>query len=78
MAAEMEIDYLEHMFKEIVKYVSEDVNWIEACAIYAEKHNIDYETLGAVIKRNPKILSEVTTAARNSKVVNLDYATLPI
>lgn len=74
----MENEYLERMFNEIMKYVSEEVNWIEACAIYAEKHDIDYETLGAVVKNNPKILAEVTTAARETRQVSFEYAILPI
>lgn len=74
----MENEFTEKMLNEIIKYVCAEVNWIEACTIYAEKHEIDYETLGEVIRGCPKLLAEVTTTARDSRVVNIDYATLPI
>lgn len=47
------------MVDEIKSYVCSDVNFIEAAALYMEKHHIDAETFANIIKSNPVLWSNI-------------------
>lgn len=69
-------EFIEQMMTEIQRYVCKEVNWIEACAFYMEKYDIDAETFGAIVLSNPKLLAEISSDAKTLGSVKLDYATL--
>lgn len=69
---------LDSIIRELTTYVSEDVNWVEACTIYIERHNIDPETFAVVIKNSPFLMSKVIDSAKKSRTAKFDYAILPI
>ena len=71
-------EYLMSVITEVSKYVSNDVNWIEACGIYMAKHEVDAETFAEIVKSSPKLFAEINQTAMRTKVVNFDYAVLPV
>lgn len=68
---------IQRIVNELSVMVCDDVNWLEACSIYMEKHNIDAETLADIIKHSPILLGRVTDAARSMRSVKFDHAALP-
>jgi hypothetical protein len=49
----------ENIFKEITRYISEDVTYIEALVIFAEKHDIEVELIGEIVRRSQVLKSKV-------------------
>ncbi|PHS22104.1 MAG: hypothetical protein COA84_13060 [Robiginitomaculum sp.] len=49
----------EAIIDEISHYVNSDVTYIDALVIYAEKHDIEIEVLGEIVKRSVVLKSKV-------------------
>lgn len=71
-------EYIMSVITEVTKYVSNEVNWIEACGIYMTKHSVDAETFAEIVKNSPKLFAEINQTAMRTKNVTFDYAVLPV
>lgn len=71
-------EYIMSVIEEVSRYVSTDVNWIEACGIYMTKHEVDAETFAEIVKGSPKLFAEINQTAMKTKTVKFDYAVLPV
>ena len=60
----------EEIHREIMKYVNADVSYIDALVIYAEKHDLEIEVLGEIIKKSPIIKSKVRDDAERLNLVD--------
>lgn len=49
----------EHIIDEISTYVNSEVSYIDALIIYAERHEIEVEVLGEIVKRSTLLTSKV-------------------
>ena len=43
----------EQILKEIAKWVNEDVSFLDALAHYADKHDLEVELIGEIVRRSP-------------------------
>lgn len=61
---------VEKIMKEIANYINEDVSVIEALTYYANKHNIEIELLGSLIKKTPSFRAFVRQDAEKNLLVH--------
>lgn len=62
----------EKIMKEIAGYVSKDVSAIEALTYYADKHDIEVELLGDLVRRSPTLKAFVRKDAERLLLVEVD------
>jgi len=67
----------EEIHKEISKYVNKDVSYIDALVYFSQKHDIEIELLGEIIRRSPIIKSKVRDDAERLNLVE-ETQKLPI
>ena len=67
----------QHILKEIEQYVNSDVTVIDALVFYAEKHDIEVELLGEIVKRSPVLRARVQQDAEHLNLME-KTARLPI
>lgn len=67
----------EMILKEVVKYVNKEVTYIDALVHFAEKHGVEVEVIGEIIKRAPVLKSKVYEDAEKLNLVERT-AKLPI
>ena len=59
----------EEIHREISKYVNKDVSYIDALVYYAEKHDLEIEVLGEIVRKAPIIKSKVRDDAEKLNLV---------
>jgi hypothetical protein len=65
--------------KEIEKMVKEkNIEYFEAVLLYCEKHDLEVETIAAVVKQNSALKSKIQIEAENLKMLKKSSARLPI
>lgn len=62
----------EQIMKEIRRYITSDVTVIDALAFYAEKHDMEIELLGDLIRRSPTLKAFVREDAERLRLVEED------
>lgn len=62
----------EKIMKEIMSYVNKDVSVIDALTFYADKHDIEVELLGDLIRRSPTLKAFVRADAERLLLVETD------
>lgn len=72
----MDEKHIAEMMTEIDSFISPEVNYLEACAIYMDKHDIDAETFSAVITTQPKLWSHIYEVAIKTKNIKQTKAML--
>lgn len=60
---------VEEIHKEVSKYVNDDVSYIDALVYYAQKHDIEVELLGEMIRRSSILKSKVRDDAEKLNMV---------
>ena len=69
---------LQDLIEEIIRFESEEVNFIEAVAEYVERHDIDEEIMAQLIKESPILWSKFNEAAIKRNIIKAEHATLPL
>ena len=67
----------EKIHKEIIKYINNDVSYIDALVYYAQKYDIEIEVLGEMVKKSPVLKSKVRDDAESLNLVE-ETLKLPI
>jgi len=62
---------IEQIHKEVSKYVCADVSYIDALVYYAQKHDMEIELLGEMIRRSAILKSKVRDDAEKLKMVEV-------
>jgi hypothetical protein len=60
----------EELFRAIAEHVNEEVSFIESAVMYCEKHNIELEVLGSIIRRSHIMKAKFTEDAMRLKLLN--------
>lgn len=68
---------VEEIHKEVSRYVNDEVSYIDALVYYAQKHDIEVELLGEIIRRSSILKSKVRDDAEKLKLVEPSHK-LPI
>lgn len=68
----------EYILKEVEKYTNKDVSMIDALVYFSEKHNIEIELIGDIIRRSVVLKSKVRDDAEKLNFVREKTAKLPI
>lgn len=68
----------ETILKEVEKYVNDDVSLIDALLYYSEKHNIEIELIGEIVRRSVLLKSKVRDHAEKLNLLEEKTAKLPI
>lgn len=72
----MEFD-AEKILKEISGYVNNEVSYIDALVHYAQKHDVEVELIGEIVKQSPVLKSKVRSDAEKYNLME-KTAQLPI
>lgn len=72
----MEFD-AEKILKEISGYVNNEVSYIDALVHYAQKHDVEVELIGEIVKQSPVLKSKVRNDAEKYNLME-KTARLPI
>ena len=72
----MEFD-AEKILKEISGYVNNEVSYIDALVHYAQKHDVEVELIGEIVKLSPVLKSKVRNDAEKYNLME-KTARLPI
>jgi hypothetical protein len=67
----------ENIMKEISRYINEDVTYIEALVVFAEKHDIEVELIGEIVRRSQVLKSRVRDDAEKYNLME-KTAQLPV
>lgn len=67
----------EKILIEISKYVNKDVSFIDALVHYAEKHDLEIELIGEIVRRSPILKAKVRDDAEKLKLVEKSHK-LPV
>ena len=67
----------ENIMKEISRYINEDVTYIEALVVFAEKHDIEVELIGEIVRRSQVLKSRVRYDAEKYNLME-KTAQLPV
>lgn len=67
----------EHILNEISYYVNEEVSYIDALVHYAQKHDIEVELVGEIVKKSAVLKSKVRTDAEKYNLME-KTARLPV
>jgi hypothetical protein len=59
----------ESIFKEVSKYVNDEVSYIDALVHYAELHGIEIEVLGNIVKRSHIMKAKVIEDAEKFHLI---------
>lgn len=68
---------IEQIHKEVSAYVNNDVSYIDALVFYAQKHDIEIELLGEMIRRSSILKSKVRDDAEKLNMVEVSHK-LPV
>ena len=68
----------EYILKEVEKYTNKDVSLIDALVYFSEKHNIEIELIGDIIRRSVVLKSKVRDDAEKLNFIREKTAKLPI
>ena len=68
----------ESILMEVENYVNNDVSLIDAIVYYAERHDIEIELLGDIIRRSVVLKSKVRDDAERLNLLEEKTAKLPI
>lgn len=68
----------EIILKEVEEYVNDDVSLIDALLYYSEKHNIEIELIGEIVRRSVLLKSKVRDHAEKLNLLEEKTAKLPI
>jgi len=49
----------EQILKEVAKWVNDDVSFLDALSHYADKHNLEIELIGEIVRRSPILKAKV-------------------
>lgn len=67
----------EHILKEVSPWVNDDVTFMDALVHYAEKHDLEIELIGEIVRRSPILKAKVREDAERLSMV-AKTARLPI
>lgn len=59
----------EHIMKEISEYINDEVTILDAVIHYAQKHDLEIELVGEIIKRSPILKAKVREDAEKLRLV---------
>lgn len=68
---------IEQIHREISGYVCEEVSYIDALVYYAQKHDMEVELLGEMIRRSTILKTKVREDAERLKMVEISHK-LPV
>ena len=68
----------EYILKEVEKYTNKDVSLIDALVYFSEKHNIEIELIGDIIRRSVVLKPKVRDDAEKLNFIREKTAKLPI
>jgi len=68
----------EFILNEVEKYTNRDVSMIDALVYFAEKHNIEIELVGDIIRRSVVLKSKVRDDAEKLNFIREKTARLPV
>lgn len=75
-AANKTFSTIERVGEEILEIAeSMELNYIEACIVYADKHDIEYEAVAEVVKRHQILKNKLETDAKKLHYIQNDSAT---
>lgn len=59
----------EKILREISTYMSKDISYIDALVYYAEKHDVEIEVIGEIVRRSPVLKSKIREDAEKLRLV---------
>jgi len=59
----------EHIINDIAEVISKGVSYIDAVIDYAERHNLEVEVIGEIIKRSPVLKAKIYREAEELNMV---------
>ena len=66
------------ILKEITEYINKDVSIIDALVYFADKHGVEIEIIGEIVRRSPTLKNRVREDAEVFKLIAPDPSKLPI
>lgn len=68
----------ESILREVEQYTNKDVSLIDALVFFSEKHNVEIELIGEIIRRSVVLKAKVRDDAERLNLIEEKTAKLPI
>lgn len=67
----------QQILKEISQYMNDDVGILDALTHYANKHDVEVEVLGEIVRKSPTMMARATLEAEKMRLIEATHR-LPI
>lgn len=68
----------EEIMREVGQYMNSDVGFLDALTHYAEKHDIEMEVLGEVVRKSNILMTKAIAEAESLRLIPRQPRRLPI